>query len=117
MNLIRMQPKKPRRTGRLRSPGHLAWVRKCCCAVSQCYNLPVEAAHWRLGAHAGVSQKPDDDRAIPLCGEHHKEAHRIGEETFAKKYKLDIAAILAELRRYSPPLRRPHRPAAHARRR
>jgi hypothetical protein len=66
----------------------------------------VEAAHWRLGAHAGVGEKPDDTRALPLCQRHHAEAHRIGEETFEKKYRLNIEAILDELRRTSAPLKR-----------
>ena len=104
---LRKQQKKSRRTERLRCPGHLSWIRRTFrCIVPGCERMPIEAAHWRLGAHAPMARKPDDDRAVPACAEHHKEAHRIGEASFANKYQLDIEYIIADLRRQSEPLRR-----------
>jgi len=109
--MLRKQPKKPRRSARLRCPAHLAWVRRTyLCVAGNKVNWwcegQIQAAHWRLGAHAGTGQKPNDDRVLPLCERHHAEAHRIGEDTFAKRYNLDIPSILAELQRLSEPLRR-----------
>ena len=107
MSVLRKQAKKPKRTARLRCPGHLAFVRKFCCLVGSvgCQG-PVEAAHWRLGAHAGMGQKPDDDRAIPLCQHHHRQAHSVGEETFAKGFGINPEKAIAELCKQSPALKR-----------
>lgn len=103
--MLRKQPTPNKRTGRLRCPAHLKFVREHYCLVDGCYELPVQAAHWRLGAHAGMSQKPDDSRAVPLCHTHHAEAHR-GEATFAMVHKLDIEKAIDELCRKSDALKR-----------
>lgn len=109
--ILRRQKREARKTDRLRCPGHLAFVRTFQCLVPDCARLPVEAAHWRLGSHSGVAQKPDDDRAVPLCGGtdgHHREAHTIGEASFCRKYHLDVELVIDQLKRESPALRRYH---------
>ena len=64
--------------------------------------MPIECAHVRLGSHAGMSQKPDDDRTISLCRDCHASLHRLGEATFAKIYGLDLQALAAEFAAKSP---------------
>lgn len=66
---------------------------------------PIEAAHIRLGSHAGMGEKPGDDKAIPLCGGsmgHHAEQHRIGEASFWKKYGKDPHKMAKQLWSLSP---------------
>lgn len=76
-------PKKKRRELRVRSPAHLAWVRKHSCTVPNCEGQPIEAAHVRIGGEGGTSLKPGDDCTISLCQAHHRRAHQIGERSFA----------------------------------
>jgi hypothetical protein len=44
----------------------------------------VEAHHPRMTA--GLGQKCDDDKAVPLCGRHHRELHRMNEREFWASY-------------------------------
>lgn len=87
----------------IRSASHLKWLRGWECAVSNddCAGK-MEAAHVRLGNHAGMGQKPGDDQAIPLCSHHHAEQHATGEKTFQTKYKLDAIGLAAKLWLMSP---------------
>ena len=101
--------RKPQRSGiarvpRKHFPSHLAWLRGFVCCVHERGDCEgrIEAAHVRLGAHAGMGQKPDDRRAVPLCAHHHAEQHRIGEASFAAKYKIDLEAVADRLARVSP---------------
>lgn len=71
--------------------------------------MPIEAAHVRLGSGAGLGQKPDDFRAVPLCGGlggHHSVQHRQGEETFWRTYHAasgqTVEQLIAELCAASP---------------
>lgn len=64
--------------------------------------MPIEVAHVRVGAGAGIGQKPDDWNTISLCRECHAEQHRLGEATFQKKYGIDMAAMAAEFAKASP---------------
>ena len=84
-------PKKPRRTDRWRSQGHLTHVRKHACV--NCGSVAnIEAAHVRIGSDAGTGRKPSDFYAVPLCGPHgsnegcHREQHRVGEREFWRLY-------------------------------
>jgi len=103
------QRRKPPKSGIressvIRSPSHLKFVRGFTCSVwhHECCEGRIEAAHVRLGAHAGMGQKPGDDRAIPLCQTHHAEQHRVGEATFAAKYAVDLEKIAARMWSLSP---------------
>lgn len=84
MNAIlpRRIPKAQKRASRWRSQAHCNFVRSHECCVSGCDRRPIEVAHVRLGAGAGVGQKPDDWRAVSLCQFHHAQQHRMGEATF-----------------------------------
>ncbi|WP_083274587.1 DUF968 domain-containing protein [Novosphingobium resinovorum] len=85
--------RKPRREGRWKSQAHLSFVRSFHCAWPGCQRAPIEAAHVRIGSGAGMGQKPDDYRAVPLCGSdldfmgHHAQQHAIGEQSFWRAYQ------------------------------
>lgn len=104
-----MHRRKRERSGIVRGPrrsfpSHLKWIRGFPCAVEHhggCEGR-IEAAHVRRGNHAGVGQKPADYHALPLCSGHHAEQHRIGEESFERKYSVSLQAIASDLARRSP---------------
>ncbi len=75
-------PKQSKRATRWRSQAHCNWLRGFHCCIAGCSSVPIEVAHVRLGSGAGIGQKPDDFRAVPLCRDHHSEQHQIGEMTF-----------------------------------
>jgi hypothetical protein len=101
-------PKKPKRASRWKSQAHLGHVRKHACV--NCGSVAnIEAAHVRMGSGAGVGQKPDDFRAVPLCGGAqgcHAEQHRCGEPSFWRLYEglngHDVEEVIDELIRTSP---------------
>lgn len=49
--------------------------------------MPIEAAHVRMGSGAGMSQKPDDFRAVGLCKHHHTTQHATSEPDFWRTYE------------------------------
>ena len=95
-------PKKPKRQTRWRSPAHLKFVRSRAC--SMCGSMVnMEAAHVRLGSGAGIGFKPDDFRAVSLCGGLegcHATQHRVGERTFWKGK--DVEALIEAFVKASP---------------
>ena len=107
-------PRKPKRQSRWKSQAHLTHVRKHAC-VNCGSTANVQAAHVRMNSGAGIGQKPDDWRAVPLCGGSHlvegchTEQHRVGEPNFWKLYEgltgHDVEEVIDELIRTSP--RRP----------
>lgn len=82
--LPRRLPKPTKRATRWRSQAHCNFVRGFAC--SKCGAMaPIEVAHVRLGAGAGIGQKPDDWMTVSLCGGPagcHARQHREGERTF-----------------------------------
>lgn len=49
--------------------------------------------------------KPSDRWTVSMCGGvegHHSEQHRIGEQTFERKYAVDLKTLAAEFARNSP---------------
>lgn len=102
----RIQTKKPRRDNRIRSAAHLAFVRTFGCCVPGCAGRPVAAHHVRLGTDGAASIRPGDNWAISLCHDHHTAGgdavHRLGEESFAIKFALDLLALASEFWRRSP---------------
>jgi hypothetical protein len=112
MALPNRLPKKAKRDTRWRSQAHLGFVRSFHCAIPGCQGMPIEAAHVRLGSGAGMGQKPDDFRAVPLCGGiggHHSRQHAQGEETFWRAYQAasgqSVEQLLDELCAASPKAR------------
>jgi hypothetical protein len=95
-------PKAPKRASRWRSQAHLSFVRKHACAMCGS-TVNIEAAHVRLGSGAGIGFKPDDFRAVGLCGGVegcHARQHRVGERTFWKG--ADVEALISAYIKASP---------------
>lgn len=98
-----------RKPPQIRSASHLQWVRSCflCLAAESdgenCRGKN-EAHHVRLGGDGGTGLKPGDERAIPLCGYHHRALHDSGQQTFAVRYGVNFEQAIAHLRRSSPHL-------------
>ena len=103
----RKQPKMGMRVeARVRSQGHLKFVRGFVCAVMgraghECEGK-IEAHHVRHGTDGAMGQKPSDEFAVPLCGCAHRTLHDIGEVTFQSRYGVDLLATAAKLWRVSP---------------
>jgi hypothetical protein len=69
----------------------LDFIRKQPCCI--CGGINVEAHHVRTnslahGSNPGGAQKADDRWALPLCWEHHREAH-MGEREFWASLGID----------------------------
>lgn len=61
-------------------------------------SLPTVAHHVRMGAGAGIGQKPSDFLTVPLTDEQHRWLHQIGERTFwHDKLRLDPYAVIKGL--------------------
>lgn len=79
----------------VRSQAHLRWVRGfgccvCCLTDPRSQPSPSEAAHVRRGTNGGTGMKPGDNWSIPLCSDHHREQHSIGEASFAERYQIEL---------------------------
>jgi hypothetical protein len=83
-------------------PRHRRWVKSHGCCVPDCRALSVDFAHLRSAANAGKGQRPHDIFGVSLCRVHHDEQHRLGADTFNKKYGIDLWALAAEFARRSP---------------
>ena len=87
-------------------PQHRKFVRGCMCLVRDCHSDKIECAHVRHGLQdgeqGGVGLKPHDMWAVPLCHDHHAEAHRIGHKSFERKYRLDLRGSAIGLAKRSP---------------
>lgn len=101
---IKKRPKAPkmgvRESTTLRSAKHLRWIRLLRCVDPMCESRAIEAAHVRhglpAGEMAGVGIKPADYWVVPMCRDHHREAHAKGHETFEREH-LPPGITLAEL--------------------
>lgn len=96
----RIDARELRSKPKLRSPAHRKWVREhACCACGRV--MGIECAHVRRAANSGKGMKPSDAYCVSLCREHHSESHR-GEQSFERKYRLDLMALAQEFYRRSP---------------
>lgn len=86
----------------IRCPKHLAWIRRQPCCVVDCRMRPSQAHHVRTGTNGGTSMKPSDGWCAPICAAHHSELHRLGNETFANTYDVDLRHVAATLASQSP---------------
>jgi hypothetical protein len=103
--------RKEKRESRWKSTVHRNWIRgfTCCrCGSSG----PIEVAHVRIGSNAGMGQKPDDWRTVPLCGGEqgcHALQHRMGERTFwdthEKETGQDVESLIEAFCKASPKAR------------
>lgn len=100
--LPRRIPKAKRRSERWRSQAHCSFVRQHECCVPGCVARPIEVAHVRRGSDGGMGKKPSDWNVLSLCRDHHSEQHRIGEESFEKRYRIDMRALADMFASVSP---------------
>lgn len=70
----------------IRSETYLNFIRRQACIV--CAGTPSDPHHF-IRLSAGVGAKGDDTKTIPLCREHHNEAHRVGRTTFQARHNFD----------------------------
>jgi hypothetical protein len=69
-------------------PKHLAYVRSLPCTVCRERTQTEEAAHVRMKdpeiskLNPGHSSKPHDFYTVPLCLQHHRDQHAMGEREF-----------------------------------
>ena len=95
---------KRNRDGRLRSPSHLAFVRKHLCAAwarKECEGK-IEAAHVRdVAPHGHGGGKPDDTYVIGLCRRHHRESEK-REGEWGREMGIDVLALALEFAAASP---------------
>lgn len=89
--------KAAKRSDRWRSQAHLHFVRSFHCSINGCTGMPIECAHVRIGSNAGIGQKPDDWRTVPLCSEHHRMQHTVGERTFWANYEANTPHTVEDL--------------------
>lgn len=64
--------------------------------------MPIEAAHVRIGSHAGMGQKPDDWQATSLCAPHHRQQHEQGEVSFWLEAGVDVRVLIEAFIKASP---------------
>jgi hypothetical protein len=96
--------KAPKRSSRWRSAAHCNFIRSFACSV--CHSTAaIEVAHVRKGSGAGIGQKPDDWRTVPLCRDHHAMQHTIGEGPFWAEFGIDVEALIEAFCKASPKVR------------
>lgn len=86
---------------KVRSKAHRDWVSSHRCCVPGCTDMPIDCAHVRRAANAGTGFKPSDAFTVSLCHAHHMESHR-GEQTFEKKYRINLMGLAREFFDKSP---------------
>ena len=101
--------RKPEKLGlreapQLRSDPHLKFIRGFECSVSHSGGCSgrIEAAHVRTNTDGGMGVKPSDCYCLPLCSEHHREQHDIGERAFDALHKISMRKIADALWLKSP---------------
>ena len=105
-----------RQEERVRSPGHLQFVRghECAAGTGRLSRLltgeterticsgRIQSHHVRVEGEGTTGKKPPDSAVVPLCAHHHTEGHRIGWKTFERIYQRNLTADAADLWRTSP---------------
>lgn len=87
----------------IRCPGHLAWVRGHeCLALDETCSDRIEAAHVRVGTDGGMGVKPSDCFTVPLCSNHHRIQHDMGEGAFENRFGVKMRKSADELWLKSP---------------
>ncbi|WP_265440591.1 putative HNHc nuclease [Bradyrhizobium sp. SEMIA] len=92
------------RVPRQRDEKYLAYIRtQPCCICGD--NTSTEAAHLRAGSisdgkrYTGMQEKSSDKWALPLCGRHHREQHRMNELEFWASYGINPFELAISIRR------------------
>ena len=85
---------------------HRRFLRDHVCIVPDCTNTFIQVCHIRSnlpeGEQAGTGQKPHDAWTFPACLPHHQEQHELGEQSFEKKYGIDLLKTAFEFAFASP---------------
>lgn len=95
------------RRPRVEDAGHLKFVRQLSCVICG-DNTTVEAAHVSMAdaradkRYVGGNEKADDCWTLPLCGQHHREQHHVGERRFWEFGTLDPVFICMAIKRVAP---------------
>jgi hypothetical protein len=68
------------------------------CCVSGCQKLGGHRAGTISDPHhvrtkGALGKQVDDCNVVPLCYQHHEEGHRIGWQTFARRYRVCLPAV------------------------
>ena len=103
---------KPKKATRWRSTAHRDFVRGFACAMCGS-TANIETAHVRMNSGAGIGEKPDDWRTVPLCGIQspencgcHRKQHGRGEPSFWNDYAVihgqTVEDLIAEFIKASP---------------
>lgn len=107
MTLPPVNHEKRGRDNRLRSPAHLAFVRKRLCILwsrKECQGR-VEAAHCRdIAPHGHAGAKPDDVWVVGMCRKHHRESEK-NETAWGFDNEIDVRAACLEYALASPDAR------------
>lgn len=92
---------KRSQSGPITDDAHLICIRSLPCLACGAEGS-TQAAHLRLnsgafGKRQAMGQKPDDRWVTPLCDEHHREQHKIGEANFWQQLDLNPFLICEAL--------------------
>lgn len=89
---------------RVKDEGHEDFIRALPCCIPSCGdNTTTEAAHVsyadpRYGKFGrGKSQKEESIWVVPLCGQHHRAQHDMGERPFWTEHMIDPCRLAAAL--------------------
>lgn len=84
---LRTRSGPSKRFAQRRDPAYCARIRTHPCLIGASCSGRIECAHVVSRGAGG------DDRGntVPLCTRHHREQHRIGVTSFARRYGLDLA--------------------------
>jgi hypothetical protein len=86
----------PPRPLRLRSPGHLAFVRTLRCTI--CGHQPSDPHHLKHAQLRAKSRKSGDQWTVPLCRRHHDAVETAGDEAlWWRGQDIDPAVLATEL--------------------
>ena len=83
-------------------PRHKVFLRGHHCCVPDCLALPIDAAHIRSAANAGIGIKPHDAFCVPLCRSHHVQQHQIGQPRFDALYRIELLGLVRQFVWTSP---------------
>ena len=112
--MIPKRKKKPkmglREPTAIKCAGHLQWVRGHeCCVWGKLEQLGDgyarhHSCEGKTEAHHVVSRGAGggDEQVVPLCSKAHADGHRMGWETFQKRYRVDLASTAADMWKQSP---------------
>lgn len=84
-----------------RSPAHRSWVRGFACSACGSTEA-IECAHVRKGTDGGMGIKPSDKWTISLCKDCHFMSHRVGEDSFAAEFNINLKELAEEFAKKSP---------------